>query len=161
MGRISRLLVIRKRGERVEGSNLIGDWIGTGYERGGGRWEYRLLLDHDGRYDKQVFRESEEVLRSVGLWAYDGGEKVLHLNADPPGKSEGWSVLSIRGIPQVRKGVALPRHCLVLRACVLASRNLPILFYRVDDRGLYYGTDWRRRLGLPAEDDSLEIPRAN
>jgi len=35
---------------------------------------------------------------------------------------------------------------LVLREAILASRNLPILFYRVHCNGRGYGTGWEQRL---------------
>jgi hypothetical protein len=37
---------------------------------------------------------------------------------------------------------------LVLRHAVLASRNLPILFYRVHGNDRTYGTDWQQRLTI-------------
>lgn len=38
---------------------MVGDWVGSQYDIGGGRIDYRLFLDHDGRYERIVRREPD------------------------------------------------------------------------------------------------------
>ncbi len=125
---------------------MVGGWMGSTYDVGGRRWDFRLFLDHDGRYERTVRRDSDFELRDNGMWQYHETDNLLQLEPDAPDESNrdfrGWRVLSVNGCEE-------SNVLLVLREAILASRNLPILFYRVhrDDRG--YGTGWKNNLVAP------------
>jgi hypothetical protein len=53
-----------------------------------------------------------------------------------------WAVLSVTGCEA-------SNVLLVLREAILASRNLPILFYRVHCNDRDYGTGWKKILVAP------------
>lgn len=79
---------------------MVGDWMGSQYDVGGRRYDYRLFLDHDGRYERTVRRESDYERRDTGRWFHDEVEGVLRLESDIPDESErtssSWWVLSVR-----------------------------------------------------------------
>jgi hypothetical protein len=122
---------------------VIGDWRGSIYGGNGRRYDYHLFLDHDGRYERAVCWEPDGERRDTGCWQYQDGEKVLQLNSDMDNESDrmssSWRVLSVATCET-------SNVLLVLREIVLASRNLPILFYRVHNNGRGYGTNWEKRL---------------
>lgn len=122
---------------------MVGDWMGSLYSTEGRRWDYHLFLDHDGRYERTVRCEPDYERRDAGRWEYQEAEKVLRLNSDTPDEADrmsgGWWVLSVNTCED-------SNVLLVLREVVLASRNLPILFYRVHSNGRGYGTGWEQRL---------------
>ncbi len=117
--------------------------MGSQYDIGGRRWDYHLFLDHDGHYRRTVRREPDYERRDVGRWEYDEADKLLRLMSDTPDESDrmsgGWWVLAVTTCED-------SNVLLVLRECILASRNLPILFYRVHCDGRGYGTEWEKRL---------------
>src|SRR5438094_5606704 len=125
------------------GNSLIGDWMGSQYDVGGRRWDSHLFLDHDGRYDRVIRREPDYERRDTGRWSYNEAENLLLLEYDSPDEferaSEGWWVLAVKGCED-------SNVLLVLRAAILASRNLPIVFYRVHCNERAYGTNWQPRL---------------
>ena len=131
---------------------MIGDWMASIYDVGGRRWDYHLFLDHDGRYQRSVQREPENQRCDAGQWAYDEGERVLRLASDTPDDSDrmsgGWQVLSVASCEN-------SNVLLVLREIILASRNLPLLFYRVHNGGRAYGSDWERRAQKSATNERL------
>jgi hypothetical protein len=116
--------------------------MGSQYDVAGRRLDYHLFLDHDGRYEWIVLREPDYERRDAGRWEYHEADKVLRLESDTPDEfdrmSGGWRVLSVTTCED-------SNVLLVLRALVLASRNLPILFYRVHCNGRGYGTGWEER----------------
>jgi hypothetical protein len=116
--------------------------MGSQYDAGGRRYDYHLVLNYDGRYERTVRREPDYEQRDAGRWSHDEDEGVLLLEFDTPDESNQtssrWWVLSVTTCED--------SNCLmVLRWIALASRNLPVLFYRVhcNDRG--YGEGWRNR----------------
>jgi hypothetical protein len=125
---------------------MIGDWMGSIYDVGGRRWDYCLFLDHDGRYERTARRDPGYERCDAGSWKFDETEKVLRLNSDTPDESDrnsaGWSVLSV-------STCETSNVLLVLREIVLASRNLPIIFYRVHCHRRGYGTGWEERRPNP------------
>lgn len=133
---------------------VIGDWIGSIYGMGGRRCDWHLFLDHDGRYERTIRQEPDGECRDTGRWEYDEAEKVLRLVSDTPDEnahmSGGWRVLSVTTCED-------SNVLLVLREVILASRNLPILLYRVHCNGRGYGTDWERKLAEQSATD--ERPR--
>lgn len=125
---------------------MIGDWMGSQYDIEGRRIDYRLFLDHDGRYERTVHHDPDYERRETGRWFHDIADGVLRLESDTPDESgrtsASWWVLSIRTCEE--------SNCiLVLRWAALASRNLPVLFYRVHCDGRGYGTDWQQRHAEP------------
>lgn len=124
------------------GYRLIGDWKGSQYDVGGRRFEYRLLFDYDGRYERTVNHEPDYERKDTGCWSYDETSGVLRLDSDTPDDtdriSSSWWVLSVQTCED--------SNCiLVLRWAALASRNLPVLLYRVHCDGRGYGTGWEQR----------------
>lgn len=121
---------------------MIGDWMGSIYDVGGRRWDFHLFLDHDGRFERSVRREPDYERRDAGNWAYEATENLLRLEA--AGNEEDqefyrWRVLSVTTCED-------SNVLLVLREAILASRNLPIVFYRVHCNRRGYGTGWEERL---------------
>ena len=108
----------------------------------GVRYDYQLFLDHDGRYEREERSEAGILRADVGRWENDKSENTLRLMPDSPteNKDKVYWVLSIRGCEP-------SNVILVLRQAILASRNLPIIFYRVyADNDRAYGTGWRKHL---------------
>src|SRR5271155_2777346 len=105
--------------------SLIGDWMGSQYDVGGRRWDHHLFMDHDGRYARVIRREPDYERRDAGRWSYNEAENLLLLEYDSPDEfeksSEGWRVLAVTSCED-------SNVLLVLRAAILASRNLPIMF---------------------------------
>jgi hypothetical protein len=125
---------------------VVGDWMGSQYDIGGRRIDYRLFLDHDGRYERTVRHDPDTARRDSGRWFHDEAEGVLRLESDAPDDtdrlSSSWWVLSVHTCED--------SNCiLVLRWVALASRNLPVLFYRVHCDGCGYGTGWEQRHAEP------------
>ena len=126
-----------------EGIAVVGDWMASQYDSTGRRYDYRLFLDHDGRYERTVRREPDYERKDAGSWFHDEMEGVLRLESDTPDDtdrmSSSWWVLSVRTCED--------SNCiLVLRWVALASRNLPVLLYRVHCDGRGYGADREQRL---------------
>jgi hypothetical protein len=122
---------------------VVGDWMGSQYDVGGRRHDYRLFLDHDGRYERTVRREPDYERIDAGRWFHDEANGVLRLESDKPDDTDDisstWFVLSVRTCED--------SNCiLILRSVALASRNLSVLFYRVHCDGRGYGTGWQQRL---------------
>jgi hypothetical protein len=122
---------------------MIGDWMGSQYDHAGRRYDYRLFLDHDGHYERTVRRDPDYERCDSGRWFHDEREGVLRLESGSPSDedriSSSWRVLSVH--------TCETSNCiLVLRWLALASRNLPILLYRVHCDGRGYGTGWEQRL---------------
>lgn len=125
--------------------------MGSQYDVGGRRYDYRLFIDLDGHYERTVRRDPDYERRDTGRWFLDEAEGLLRLESDAPDEtdlvSSSWRVLSVRTCDD--------SNCiLVLQWAALASRNLPVLFYRVHRDGRGYGTRWEQRL---AEQDSAAI----
>jgi hypothetical protein len=117
--------------------------MGSIYSISGDRIDYHLFLDHDGRYQRTVRRQPDYERADVGQWEYQEADGVLRLESDTPDEFgqtvNDWWVLSVRTCEE-------SNVLLVLRQVILASRNLPILFYRVHGSGRGYGTGWEDRL---------------
>lgn len=127
-------------------SACVGDWMGSQYDVGGRRYDYHLFLNNDGRYEQTVRNEPDYERRDTGRWSHDEVEGVQRFEFDTPDDdsqmSQSWWVLAVKTCED--------SNCLmVLRRIALASRNLPVLFYRVhcNDRG--YGEGWLNRLSHP------------
>jgi hypothetical protein len=134
---------------------MIGDWMGSMYGVGGERVDWHLFLDHDGRYERTVRAEPDRERCDFGRWEYDEPNNTLRLTWEVPDqfnrRSESWSVLAVTTCED-------SNVLLVLRAAVLASRNLPILLYRVHGNGRAYGTDWQKRSADRGDDQSESEP---
>jgi hypothetical protein len=122
-------------------SPYCGDWMASAYSTGGNRYDYHLFLNIDGTYERIVRGEPglEQVTR--GRWYHKEGDETLRLESASPDEdgriASDWWVLSVKTCED--------SNCLmVLRWVALASRNLPILFYRVHLAGRWYS----ERLGM-------------
>ncbi len=133
---------------------MIGDWMGSIYHMGGQRCDWHLFLDHNGRYERTIRLEGDEH-RDTGQWEHDETNHVLRLHSDISNEngrvSSQWSVLSVTTCED-------SNVLLVLRAVVLASRNLPMVLYRVHCNGRGYGTDWDKGIAGPGEGSILFPP---
>lgn len=116
-------------------TDVIGDWRGAEYDLSGRRCDFRLFIDVDGRYTRSVQHQDGEEQRDEGRWEYSPERRVLQFNSERPDLSDGWWVLNVTRCED-------SNVVLVLRRAILASRNLPILFYRVHGEGRGYGSNW-------------------
>lgn len=99
-------------------SSRVGRWMGTLYTGTGDRTDLDLELESNGRFVK---RSGEEAIE--GTWSETAGE--LHLQPDDPNsRSIDYWILKIERLERAE-------NFMVLRWAAIASRNLPILFYRV------------------------------
>jgi hypothetical protein len=125
---------------------MVGDWMGSIYGSNGSRLDIRLFIDHDSRYEWTERAEPGHSSQQVGRWTLDEGETVIRFQPDATDnlspQSRSWSILSVTTCEDANT-------LLVLREAILASRNLPILFYRVHCDGRGYGTGWQERLTHP------------
>jgi hypothetical protein len=109
-------------------SPYCGDWMASAYSASGNRYDYHLFLNIDGTYERKVSREPDFQRVDRGCWHHKEGGETLRMESETPNDhdriSSDWWVLSIKRCEG--------SNCLmVLRWAALASRNLPILFYRV------------------------------
>lgn len=134
---------------------MIGDWMGSIYGVSGQRCDWHLFLDYDGRYERTIRAEPKHERHDTGRWECDEGEKVIRLVSDTPDESDrmsgDWSVLSVTTCED-------SNVLLVLREVNVASRNLPILLYRVHCSGRGYGTGWKRRYAERIAQDDCRTP---
>jgi hypothetical protein len=98
------------------------------YSTGGRRYDYSLCLDPEGTYHRVVRGEDGSERVDQGKWHHAEGEGILRLESETPDDadriSNRWWVLSVKTCED--------SNCvMVLRRAALASRNLPVLFYRV------------------------------
>lgn len=124
-------------------SPFIGDWMASVYSVGGKRYDFRLFLNPDGTYERVVRRQPDYERVDRGRWHHREGEETLRLESETPNEedriSDRWWILSVKTCEE--------SNCLmVLRWMALASRNLPVLFYRVHLPGRWYS----ERLGIRA-----------
>ena len=102
-------------------SEWVGDWMASAYRRNGVRTDYRLSLNPDGSFERTV-REPDYECTDRGSWIPEHAGQALRLkSADPqaPDADSSWHVLEFTGTT------------LLVQLLALASRNLPVLFYRV------------------------------
>ena len=109
-------------------SPYVGDWMGSAYTAGGRRIDYRLFLEPNGTFERSTCQEPDAERVDRGRWDHKEGEEVMRLESELPDEfdriSSDYWVLSVTTCED--------SNCLmVLRWVALASRNLPILFYRV------------------------------
>jgi hypothetical protein len=110
---------------------VIGDWVGSLYSMGGDRWDWRLSLFRNGSYERTAAwaheRESagppKSIISERGTWSIEENHSVLVL-APADGAMSHWGIRDVTGCERANT-------LLVLREAILASRNLPILLYRV------------------------------
>jgi hypothetical protein len=117
-------------------SPYCGDWMASAYSSGGDRFDYHLFLNINGTYERKVRRGTDSEVVDRGRWHHKDGDETLRLESETPSDvdriSSTWWVLSVKTCEE--------SNCLmVLRWAALASRNLPILFYRVHLAGRWYG----------------------
>jgi hypothetical protein len=125
-------------------SRYVGDWATSVYDSRGRRSDVRLFLNPDGTYQQTTRREEGDVREDHGRWHHQDGESTLRLEPatsrpdDLVGETN-WEVLSVTTCED--------SNCLmVLRWIALASRNLPVIYYRIHLPGRWYS----EALGVPA-----------
>jgi hypothetical protein len=116
------------------GSPFVGDWMASAYSSNGRRRDYRLFLDPDGSFERSISGDLGQVKTDRGKWHHSEGEETLRLEPEPPNPEyhpDSWWILSV---PMCEESNCL----MMLRWAGLASRNLPILFYRAQLPGRWY-----------------------
>lgn len=130
--------------------SCVGDWMGSAYDFKGRRVDYHLFLDDDLSFERVVRWEPDGESRDAGTWEYDAEDRLLALHSRTPSadssRYDEWWVLSVNTCEA-------SNVLLVLREAILASRNLPILFYRVHGDGRGYGTATQKRLAKQRGED--------
>ncbi len=105
----------------MEHNRFIGYWMGSFYTPSGDRRDEELVFSPSGRY-----RRRQDGVEDAGAWEYDDHQKTLRLA--PEGTTDqgtsGYWVMTVNGAENAET-------ILVLRAAIIAARNLPVLFYRV------------------------------
>src|SRR5207249_2295707 len=95
----------------------------------GRRRDWDLLLDLDGAYARTITDSAGTGQTERGNWKYQPDQKVIVFSPDEPNRNESrWWVLDVTTCEDANT-------LLVLREVILASRNLPILLYRVHLEG--------------------------
>lgn len=113
---------------------MVGHWMGSIYGISGRRSDIRLSLGPDFRYEWMERFHNGQGQAEVGRWTTVEGETVLSLQPDlTTDRPRRWWVLAVTTCEDANT-------LLVLRQVILASRNLPILFYRVHCDGRGYGS---------------------
>ena len=102
---------------------LVGDWMGSSYWLGGERTEWTLSIRKDQTYHRTL-DDSQETKTETGKWSYDPNQDILEFAPVGTGEATQYWVLDV-------ETCARASTLLVLRWVALASRNLPILLYRV------------------------------
>jgi hypothetical protein len=109
-------------------SPYVGDWMASAYSVGGERRDFCLFLNPDGTFERVVRWAPEKERKDRGHWFHKEGDETLRLESESQDEeariSNRWWVLSVSSCEG--------SNCLmVLRWAALASRNLPVLFYRI------------------------------
>src|SRR4051794_30676124 len=105
---------------------ITGYWAASSYDSRGRRADHNLFISPDGSFTWSTFSGGED-RRSEGRWVHGPTEDVLtfeHMQGADRGRAVPWEINYVTGCED--------SNCiLVLRWLALASRNLPITFYRV------------------------------
>jgi hypothetical protein len=104
---------------------ITGHWAASNYSAAGGRADHNLFISHDGSFTWSTRSVDGLERRSAGSWTHGPDEDVLrlrHTDGDSD-KVVSWSTHYISDLNA--------NTILVLRWLALASRDLPIVFYRV------------------------------
>lgn len=108
--------------------SLYGDWMGSIYGPHGERMDWTLSLLPDGTFQKSVISSDHGAEEMAGIWSFDAVQEILQLaSEETPDDWVLWSVEDITGCERANT-------MLILRAVLVASRNLPITLYRVHDK---------------------------
>jgi len=99
--------------------------MGALYSMSGDRYEWTLSIQTDGTYRLVVESSGQPPENESGTWSTSAKEDVLTFS--PDGDSTEPHHWSIKDITQCERANTL----LVLRRLIVASRNLPIVLYRV------------------------------
>jgi hypothetical protein len=112
-------------------SELVGDWMASGYLPDGVRCDHALLLQPDGSFIWRTWYEGQRGEHALhGTWRHDHEEELLYFTPSEPGPIYGpdhpqlWRVLQLTGLEGANT-------FMILQWVALAVRNLPVLFYRV------------------------------
>jgi hypothetical protein len=113
-------------------SPYVGDWMASTYTISGKRFDYRLFLNPDGTFERWTRLEPDRERTDRGIWRHRISDDILQLESESPDEfghtSVSYWILTVKSCED--------SNCLMtLRWVALASRNLPILFYRVHLQG--------------------------
>ena len=112
----------------LEHRPIIGDWMGSLYTAGGDRREWVLSLSRDGSYRRSTAKSPNGPTLESGTFTYNEESETIDLvPTAEPDKRTTWWVLDVTKCEWANT-------LLVLRECVLGSRILPILLYRVHNK---------------------------
>ena len=119
--------------------SIMGEWMGSFYGPDGVRQDYYLFLEHTMQYERRVRVDGGREQIDRGHWKCHEKEQVLQLVSDSFDENrrniDRYWILSIHTCET-------SNSLLVLRAAIVASRNLPILFYRVHNYRREHALDW-------------------
>ena len=107
-------------------SKLVGDWVASAYLPDGRRIEHKLYLREDGTFDWMSIGPDGQEHKSHGSWRHDYSSRIVTFDPDqkkPDERPSRWRVLQIEEL-------GASSSFMVLRWVALASRNLPVMFYR-------------------------------
>lgn len=108
---------------------IPGHWMGSIFSTRGKRWDWDLVLELDGAYVRRETDSTGADQTEKGKWTYEPEHKRISFAPDGADcKASFWSVLDVTTCEDANT-------LLVLRARIFASRNLPILLYRVHLEG--------------------------
>jgi hypothetical protein len=107
-------------------SEYVGDWMASTYLPDGVRIDYSLALCPDGGYVWRTRHEGRGDRCERGTWPHDRSERTLRFDQSKPDSDQPQlcRVLQIEGMEEANPAM-------VLRWVALASRNLPVQFFRV------------------------------
>lgn len=106
--------------------SVIGDCAGTSYGMSGDRQDWQLSLFRSGSYIRKVISSRRAEIAEEGVWTLAENDSVLLLTPKD-GERSRWTIHDVTGCE-------FASTLLVLRWLALASRNLPILLYRIHPR---------------------------
>ncbi len=102
---------------------ILGNWMGSLYGGDGTRFEWKLSLETDGSYLRTIHVSTDHPVTERGRWTHDVDADMIQLDATN-GDSSNWSILDVTNSERANT-------LLVLRRLAVASRNLPIILYRI------------------------------
>jgi hypothetical protein len=109
--------------ETPQERSVVGDWKGSLYSIRGQRFDWQLSLWRNGSYCRRVTGAGSQEINETGTWEVTEDGDVLVFNRKD-GHSSRWRMHDLTSLERART-------LLVLRHVALASRNLPILLYRI------------------------------
>ena len=107
-------------------SEFVGHWMASTYLPDGIRIDYALALEPDHGFVWRSRRQSHPEHCSQGVWRHDPKRQLLYFTPSDSGPVYGPDNPQLWRVVQIE-----PSTFMLLQWVALASRNLPVLFYRV------------------------------